>query len=169
MLVVAAAAGGALVAAVYGRDDGLLIAGLLLLCGIPVIALSHLLAHRQRRIQSLSTKFTAGVALAIGLVLAGVGVVASLMFVSAHDAVLMAVLLVFAGLLAAYSASLLARGVIEDIRRVRDGLTAVGRGERDDGRLGRRAAAAPGVARVRVPARRRTRAATPTRPEGPCP
>ncbi len=131
MLAVAGAAGGGLTAAVYGADDGLLTGLLLLLCGAPVIALSHLFARRQAKIQSLTRKFVLGVSLAVGLVLVAVGVVGALMFVSPHDAFLMAILLSFAGFLAAYTASLLARGLIEDIRVVRDGVVAVGRGRRD--------------------------------------
>ena len=130
MLAAAAAAGGGLTAVVYGAHDGRLTAVLLLLCGVPVIALSHVFARRQAGIQSLTRKFTLGISLAIGLVLVAVGVVAALMFVSPHDAFLMAILLAFAGFLAAYCASLLARGLIEDIRAVRDGVVAVGHGRR---------------------------------------
>ncbi len=43
----------------------------------------------------------------------------------------MVILLVFAGGLAAYSSTLMAQGLIRDIRGVRDGLEAVGQGRRD--------------------------------------
>ena len=45
---------------------------------------------RRRWLGSLSHQFAAGVALIFGLALAGVGAVALLMFVSAHDAYLLA-------------------------------------------------------------------------------
>jgi signal transduction histidine kinase len=53
------------------------------------------------------------------------------MFLSAHDALIMGLLLVFAGGLIAYSASVLASGVMEDIEALRDGVVAVGEGRRD--------------------------------------
>ena len=59
------------------------------------------------------------------------GAIALLMFVSGHDALTMAVLLVFAGGLTAYAASVLATVVMRDIDAVGDGVTAVGEGERD--------------------------------------
>jgi signal transduction histidine kinase len=43
----------------------------------------------------------------------------------------MGLLLVFAGALTAYSATVLARGVLDDIQSVRDGVVAVGEGRRD--------------------------------------
>jgi signal transduction histidine kinase len=98
-------------------------------CGIPVLVLSHLLARHRRRLGSLSNQFAAGVALIFGLALAGVGAVALLMFVSAHDAYLLATLLAFACALAIYSSWLLSRGIRADIETVRDALRAVGEGE----------------------------------------
>jgi len=53
------------------------------------------------------------------------------MFLSAHDAFLMVLLLVFAGGLIAYAASVLASGLMRDIESVRDGVRAVGEGSRD--------------------------------------
>ena len=65
------------------------------------------------------------------LVALGVGAVALLMFLSPHDALIMALLLAFAGGLTAYSAQVLAAGVLDDIESVRDGVRAVGDGRRD--------------------------------------
>ncbi len=56
---------------------------------------------------------------------------ALLMFVSDHDAVIVAVITAFAGLLAIRAAGLLAAGVGEDIARVRAALAAVADGHRD--------------------------------------
>ncbi|HEX3562601.1 MAG TPA: HAMP domain-containing sensor histidine kinase [Solirubrobacterales bacterium] len=100
----------------------------LAVCGVPVLVLTHLLARHRRRLGSLSNQFAAGVALILGLALAGVAAVALLMFVSAHDAYLLATLLAFACALAVYSSWLLSRGIRADIETVRDALRAVGEG-----------------------------------------
>ena len=131
LLLGAAAAAGAATALVYNAGDGVTTAALLLLCGAVVVGLSHVFARRRGRMGSLTRKFRAGVALALGLVSVEVAAVALLMFVSPHDAFLMVILLVFAGGLAAYSSTLMAQGLIRDIRGVRDGLEAVGQGRRD--------------------------------------
>lgn len=114
----------------YGRSHALPTAVFFAACGAPVLVCSHLLAAGRRRLGSLSRQFAAGIALVGGFVLAGVGAISLLMFVSPHDAYLLAVLLAFAGGLATYAARLLARGVQRDIEQVRDRLVAVGEGDR---------------------------------------
>jgi signal transduction histidine kinase len=101
----------------------------LAICGVPVLAISHLLAAHRRRLGSLSRQFAAAVGLVFGLVLAGVVAVASLMFVTPHDAYLLATLLAIACALAVYASWLLSRGIRADIETVRDALRAVGEGE----------------------------------------
>jgi signal transduction histidine kinase len=101
----------------------------LAICGLPVLAISHLLAAHRRRLGSLTNQFAAAVGLMFGLVLAGVVAVALLMFVTPHDAYLLATLLAFACALAVYSSWLLSRGMRADIETVRDALRAVGEGE----------------------------------------
>jgi signal transduction histidine kinase len=127
----AAAVGGLAFGLVYGSKDGLLMGVFLLAVGTSVLVAVHLLARRGRGARSLTRHFTAGVGVSVGLVTVGVGAVGLLMFISGHDAFAMAVLLVFAGLLTAYSVWTLSRGVMEDIHAVRDGLRAVGAGRRD--------------------------------------
>jgi signal transduction histidine kinase len=61
----------------------------------------------------------------------GVAAISLLMFISPHDGLVMAVLLVFAGALGAYSVWALAGGTLSDVRAVRDGLRDVGAGRRD--------------------------------------
>ena len=124
-------AGGLVTAAAFGAHDGVVLAGLLLASGAPILALSHLLARRRARVGSLSRQFGLAIALVVGLALASVAVVAGLMFVSTHDAVILMLLLVSAGVLAVYSASILAREVMWDIGVVRQGVAAVGQGARD--------------------------------------
>ena len=128
-LVVAAGSGA--FALVYGPRDGALMALFMLGCGAPVLGGAHLLARRRRVVGALSRQFVAGISLAIGLVTLGVGAIALLMFLSPHDAFTMILLLLFAGVLSACSASLLAGGVLDDIESVRDGLAAVGEGRRE--------------------------------------
>jgi signal transduction histidine kinase len=131
VLMALGAAFAALVSAlVYGAGHALAAAAFFAVCGAPVLVLSHLLARNRRRVGSLSRQFAAGVALVFGLVLAGVGGVALLMFVSLHDAYLLGVLLGFACALAVYCSWLLTQGIRRDIETVRDVLVAVGDGER---------------------------------------
>jgi len=130
LLLAGALAGGAAMAVAYGVPDGALTALLLLLMGVPVLAVLHLVARHRRRLGSLSWQLGAGVALVIGLDLVGIQVVAMLLFVSAHDAFTLGVLLAFAGVLAGYAAQSLTREVTRDVARVRDAVVLVGEGER---------------------------------------
>ena len=131
LLAAAATLGGLAFGLAYGSEDGLLMAIFLFACGLPVLAAVHLLARRRRFAGSLARQFAGGVGLSVGLITLGIGAVAALMFVEAHDAATMAILLVFAGCLTAYSSWVLARGVMDDIGAVRDGVRAVGEGRRD--------------------------------------
>jgi signal transduction histidine kinase len=71
------------------------------------------------------------VAIAVAPVLIALVIVSVLMVVSGHEAVLVAAVVVLAGVLAAIGAKLLANGILRDVETIRDGLQAVGRGERD--------------------------------------
>jgi signal transduction histidine kinase len=130
VLLLAAAAGGLAIGIGYGGRDGVLMGIFLLSVGLPVLAAVQLLRRRRRAAGSLTRQLTAGVIVAVGLVTLGVGAVALLMFISAHDALVMAVLLVFAGGLTTYAIWTLSGGVMDDIEAVRDGLRAVGDGRR---------------------------------------
>ena len=129
LLGVAVLAGGLTMWFKYDARDGLLTTVLLTLLGMPVLALTHVFARRRGRAGSLSRQFVVGVGLVVGAALLGVGVLASVLFVSSHDAFTMALLLAFAGALSAYSAWLLANSVMRDIRTVRDGIVAIGKGD----------------------------------------
>jgi signal transduction histidine kinase len=130
-LAIASAVGGVAIGLVYGAKDGALMALFMLACGAPAIAGAHLLVRRRRAVGRLSRQLAVGIGLTVVLVDLGVGVVALLMFLSAHDALVMGLLLAFAGALTAYSALVLAGGVLGDIEAVRDGVRAVGEGRRD--------------------------------------
>jgi signal transduction histidine kinase len=130
-LLAAAAAGGLVLGIVYAPRDGLLMTLYLLACGGAVLVAIEVLRRRRRSAGSLSRQLIVGVGVSIGLSTLGVGVIALLMFISPHDALAMAVLLLFAGALGAYSVWALSRGTLADVRAVRDGLKAVGEGRRD--------------------------------------
>jgi signal transduction histidine kinase len=114
ILVLGSAAGGLVVGAVYDAGDGLLLALFLAASGTPPIVAAHLLVRRRTARGSLGRQFAAAVAVTIGLITVGVFAVALLMFISAHDALLMALLLLLAGGLTAYTTWLLSRDVIAE-------------------------------------------------------
>jgi signal transduction histidine kinase len=131
LLLVLAAVSGLAFGLVYGGHGGWLMALFALAGGIPVIAAAHVLAWRRRFSLSLARHLTIGIGVTVALVILGVVAVTLLMYVSPHDALMMAELLAFAGILIAYCTWTLARGAIEDVEAVRDGLRAVGDGERN--------------------------------------
>jgi signal transduction histidine kinase len=116
---------------VYGARDGLLTFLFLGVCGGLVVAATHLLQRRRARVGSLARQLTVAIGVTAALIALGVVVIGLLMFVSPHDALVLIVLVAFAGILAAYCASVLASGALCDVAAVRDGLRAVGEGERD--------------------------------------
>jgi signal transduction histidine kinase len=126
----AAAAGGLLIGIVYGRHDGLLTAAYLLIYGVAVLAAVAALTRR-RRAGPLARQLATGVGVSIGLSTLGVVVIALVMFLSPHDALVMVVLLAFSGGLAAYSVWALAQGALADVSRIGSELRAVGEGRRD--------------------------------------
>ena len=126
-----AAAGGLAFWIAYGPQDGLMMALLIIACGAPAVVAAHVIAARRRSLGGLSRQFATGVGVSIALAVIGAAAIALLMFVSAHDAFTMAVLLVFAGGLTGYAVSVLARSVMHDIEAVGEGVRAVGEGRRD--------------------------------------
>ncbi len=79
---------------------------------------------------SLSHQFTLVVAVAVAPVLVALVIVSALMVLSDHEAVLVAAIVIAAGVLAAAGAKVVGNGILHDVETVRDGLRAVGRGER---------------------------------------
>jgi signal transduction histidine kinase len=129
-VLLAAAGAGVLFAEVYSPHDGRLMAAYMAVCGACVLVAVEVLKRRRRRARSLARQLATGVGATVALTIAGVGVIALLMFISPHDALTMAVLLLLAGALGAYSVWALAQGPLEDLHAVRDGLRAVGEGRR---------------------------------------
>jgi signal transduction histidine kinase len=80
---------------------------------------------------SLSRQLALGVAIVVAPVLLALVVVGLLMVVSGHAAVLVALIVLAAGALAVLAAKLVADSILRDVGAIRDGLSAVGRGQRD--------------------------------------
>ncbi len=94
--------------------------------------LPALIAARARgRAGSLSRQLALAVAIAVAPVLAALVVISLLMFVSGHDAALVAAIVLVAALVAFVAAKLVADGILRDVKAIRDGLTAVRAGERE--------------------------------------
>jgi signal transduction histidine kinase len=80
---------------------------------------------------SLSRQFALVVAIVVAPVLVALVVISMLMILSDHEAVLVAAIVLGAGVLAVLGARLVAGGILRDVRAIRDGLGEVGRGRRD--------------------------------------
>jgi signal transduction histidine kinase len=133
LLVLALALGlSALVMAAIGGGHAVVLSTEILL---PVGLLALLIAQAadagRLRLRTLGQRFELGLGLALGQLLAALAIGAALMFVSHEDAWITIGILVFAALIAARAAQLLSRGLVSDVRAIRDGLHAVQRGERD--------------------------------------
>ena len=127
-------AGVAVVAIVVVSDSpgaGALTAGLLAAVSAAALAAAHQAAARRSAMGALSRQFSVGVGIAVGQLLLAVGLFVVLMFLSAHDGLLVSLVVAFSGVLTVVAARMLAAGVMHDVHTLRDGLMAVGRGERD--------------------------------------
>jgi signal transduction histidine kinase len=83
------------------------------------------------RLGSLRWQFALVVAIVVAPVLIALVVGGTLMVVSDRSAALVAALVAAAGLLAIVAARVVAGGILHDVQAIRDGLAAVGRGQRD--------------------------------------
>ncbi len=114
----------------YGLQPAVETVVLLLGVGGFALAAAHVVARRRRALGRLGRQFSLGVAIAVGQILVVVVAIAALMFVSDENAVMIAVLVAFSGVIAVRAAQLVSAGVLRDVEAVRDGLIAVGEGER---------------------------------------
>jgi signal transduction histidine kinase len=89
------------------------------------------IAGMRARAGSLSRQFAIVVAIVVAPVLAALVVVGLLMVISGHDVTLLAAIVVAAGVFAVVAAKVMAGGILRDVASIRDGLEAVGAGERD--------------------------------------
>jgi signal transduction histidine kinase len=132
LLVLAAAAliAGATVAPGDGAGPALVTAGLVVGLGALALVGAHALAAR-RRFSSLRRQFALSAGVTVGVILISVLAASQLMFVSAHDALLVSAIVVAAGLVALRVGDLVAGGVARDVAGTTAALEAVGRGELD--------------------------------------
>jgi signal transduction histidine kinase len=134
LVAVTAAALSALVAALYGVNDGLITLALLLVPGACALTIAHTAVTHREQVGSLRRQFGLTAAIAVGQLVVVVAVGAGLMFVSTHDTVLALIIVAMAGLVAVRTTQLLAMGVLTDVERLRATLVAVGDGARDPAR-----------------------------------
>jgi signal transduction histidine kinase len=104
---------------------------ILLPVGLAALLIAQAADMGRLRLRTLRHRFQLGLGLAIGQLLAGLLIGAAVMFVSPHDAWATLGIALFAALIAGRAAQLLLRGVVTDVRAIRDGLHAVERGQRD--------------------------------------
>ena len=104
---------------------------LLAAVGVPALALALIATRNRRRLGSLRRQFALIAAIAAGQLVATAVLFALVMFLSPHDALLAVVVGAFCGAVALVAARLLAGGVLGDVEQIRDGLEAVGDGERN--------------------------------------
>jgi signal transduction histidine kinase len=116
--------GSVVIAAVYGARDGVLTFLLLCALGAPALVLAHVARARRRRIGSPRRQLAAGLAIAVGQLVVAVAAGVALMFVSAHDALVIGAVLVFAVVIALRSVQLMGGGVMDDAERMRRDLIA---------------------------------------------
>ncbi len=132
VLAAAIAAGAIGVSSLGG--GGTLVALLVLagLGGCAFAAARLVVAARTRgRAGPLSRQLAIAVALVVGPLLLALVVLSLLMFVSGHDAAIVAVIVAFAGVVGVVAANQLAAAIIDDVQAIRDGLIAVGDGARE--------------------------------------
>jgi signal transduction histidine kinase len=128
--VVACALGAGIVAVALDLSGALLTLELLLAVSLAALAAGFGAQRSRRRIGSLSHQLALAVGIAVGAILAAVGVAAAVMFISGEDALLVSVMSVVIAVVGVCVARLLTEPMIHDLERVRDRLSAVGDGER---------------------------------------
>ena len=120
----AALAAAAVIAVPYGVRDGLLTLALLLALGAPALALAHAARARRRRRGAPRRQRALGLAIAAVQIVVAVVVGGAVMFVSAHDALVMFVITAFAVVIAVRAVQLMGGGVVDDAERMRRDLVA---------------------------------------------
>jgi signal transduction histidine kinase len=120
----------AVIAPVYGAKAATVTGGLVAGIAAAGLALGHWVAGRPSR-RPLRTRFGVVAAIAVGVIIATVLAAAELMFVSNHDALIVAAIALAAGLVALRAAQVASAGVAAEVESVRDVLRAVGAGDRE--------------------------------------
>lgn len=108
-------AGAAIVGGVYGWHGAWTTFLLLAAVAAGMLAAAHLATARRAQVGSLSRQLALGAVLAVATVVAAVWVGVMAMFVSHHDALVIAAMAGVAGVVAVRAAQLLAQGVVDDV------------------------------------------------------
>ncbi len=112
------------IAAVYGLRDGLLTLALLVALGTPALVLAHVARARRRRLGSPRRQLALGIVIAVGQLVVAIGAGVALMFVSAHDALVVGAVAAFAIVIAVRAVQLVGVGVVDDAEGMRRDLIA---------------------------------------------
>ena len=131
ILLLAIGVSDAVMAAVGGTHAVVISTAILLPLGLLALLVAQAVDGGQLRLRTLRQRFELGLGLALGQLLAALIIGAAVMFVSGDDAWMTIGVLAFAALIAIRAAQLLSRGVVTDVRAIRDGLHAVGAGKRE--------------------------------------
>ncbi|MFA9400079.1 MAG: sensor histidine kinase [Acidobacteriota bacterium] len=129
--LIACLAGAAVIGGSYDLAGARTTFLLLLPLAALVLVLAHWLAANRRRLGGLARQFRFGVIMVVGSILVSVWIAAYAMFLSHHDAVVVSVMATVIGVVALRVGEIVARGVMNDVESLRDGLEAVGDGSRD--------------------------------------
>ena len=86
--------------------------------------LAHVARARRRRLGSPRRQLALGIAIAVGQLVVAVAAGVALMFVSAHDALVVGVITAFAVVVALRAVQLMGGGVMDDAERMRRDLVA---------------------------------------------
>jgi signal transduction histidine kinase len=108
----------------YGLRDGAMMLVLLIVLGGSALVLAHVARTRRRRLGSPRRQLALGLAIGVGQLVVAIGAGIALMFVSAHDALMVGAITVFAVVIALRSVQLMGGGVIDDAERMRRELIA---------------------------------------------
>jgi len=112
------------IAAVYGLKDGALTLALLTALGAPALVLAHVARAGRRRLGTPRRQLALGIAIAVGQLVLAIGAGVALMFVSAHDALVIGAVTAFAVVIAVRAVQLMGGGVMDDAERMRRDLVA---------------------------------------------
>jgi signal transduction histidine kinase len=129
----AAIAAGTIAVISLDRAGALETLALLVAVAAAALGAGHVLAlaRDHGRAGPLSRQFTLAIAIVVAPVLFALVLVGLLMFVPGKDAALVALLVAFVGIVAVIAAKRVADSIMSDVETIRDGLVAVGQGERE--------------------------------------
>jgi signal transduction histidine kinase len=126
----ACALGAGIVAVAVDLSGAVLTLELLLAVSAGALAAGFVARRARGRLGSLNRQLALAVGIAVGAILAAVGVAAEVMFISSEDALLVSVMAAVIAVVGLRVARLLTEPMVHDIERLRDRLRAVGGGER---------------------------------------